>query len=128
MGNSSSFEKMFDLNVGSGRSFIFNMSVGYDLEGIKNSRVDKYINDMMDSSSNETFKSYIEEVTRLIEEGNFLRGTDLEEKLEMLKAVPSLIPAKMCNQITLSTMHGCPPKEIEDICHYMLTEKNFILL
>ncbi len=117
------FEKMFDLNVGSGRSFIFNMSVGYDLEGIKNSRVDKYIGDMMDSSSNETFKSYIEEVTRLVEEGNFLRGTDLEEKLEMLKAVPSLIPAKMCNQITLSTMHGCPPKEIEDICHYMLTEK-----
>jgi len=116
-------ENVFDLNLSTSRSFIFNMSVGYDLAGIKNKRVDTYINDMMDSSSNETFNGYIREAATLIADGSFLSGTGLEGKLDALKEVPSRIPAKMCNQITLSTMHGCPPKEIEDICHYMLTEK-----
>ncbi len=116
-------ESLFDLSLPSGRSFIFNMSVGYDLAGIKNKRVDTYIEDMMDSSSNTTFKGYLQEAASLIADGSFLQGTGLEGKLQQLKDVPSRIPAQMCNQITLSTMHGCPPKEIEDICHYMLTEK-----
>ncbi len=116
-------EAVFGLTPASGRSFIFNMSVGYDLAGIKNERVDTYIRDMMDSASNETFKGYIEEVSALIADGSFLKGTGLEGKREALKDLPGRIPAQMCNQITLSTMHGCPPKEIEDICQYMLTEK-----
>ena len=29
----------------------------------------------------------------------------------------------MCASVTLSTMHGCPPGEIESICSYMLKEK-----
>ena len=34
------------------------------------------------------------------------------------------IPAEICNSITLSTMHGCPPQEIENIVMYLLTEKH----
>ncbi len=117
------FEKLFDLNAGSERSFIFNMSVGYDLEGIKNPRVDKFINDLIDSSDNEVFQSCLKELDALVAEGTFLNGTGLEGNLDRLKGLSAKIPAQLCSQITLSTMHGCPPKEIEAICNYMLSEK-----
>lgn len=116
-------EELFDLNSGSGRSFIFNMSVGYDLKGIQNPRVDKFINDMMDSSSNEVFEGYLKELDALVADGSFLKGTGLESKLGKLKGLSARIPGDLCTQITLSTMHGCPPKEIEAICNYMLSEK-----
>ncbi len=116
-------EKLFDLNSGSERSFIYNMSVGYDLAGIKNERVQAFINNMMDSSTNTVFQGYVKELQDIIDTDGFLKGTDLESRVSSLKTLPSSIPSKMCNQLTLSTMHGCPPKEIEDICMYMLTEK-----
>ena len=117
------FEELFDLNSGSDRSFIFNMSVGYNLEGIKNPRVDKFINDLIDSSGNEVFQSCLKELDSLAADGTFLNGTGLESKLDKLKGLSAKIPAQLCSQITLSTMHGCPPKEIEAICNYMLSEK-----
>jgi putative selenate reductase len=116
-------EELFELNNTKERSFIYNMSVGYDLAGIKSEKVQKFINDMMDSSSNTVFQTYVKELQDIVETEDFLKGTDLEGKVASLKAVPGKVPAKMCNQLTLSTMHGCPPKEIEDICMYMLTEK-----
>ena len=123
-------EKLFELNnnvEANGRlplrSFIYNMSVGYDLAGIKNERVQAFINDMMDSSSNEKFAAYAKELQIIIDDGSFLKGTDLESKVASLKSIPGNVSAQLCNQLTLSTMHGCPPKEIEDICMYMLTEK-----
>ena len=33
------------------------------------------------------------------------------------------ISPKICNSATLSTLHGCPPQEIEGIARYLLTEK-----
>ena len=116
-------EELFNLNIGSERSFIFNMSVGYDLEGIKNPRVDKFINDLIDSSNNEFFQSYLSELDAFVDEASFLNGTGLEGRLDKLKGLSTRIPAQLCSQITLSTMHGCPPKEIEAICNYMLSEK-----
>lgn len=116
-------EELFELNNSKERSFIYNMSVGYDLAGIKNERVQKFINDMMDSSSNEVFQGYVKELQNIIEDDNFLKGTDLEDKAAALQGIPGKVPSQLCNQLTLSTMHGCPPKEIEDICMYMLTEK-----
>ena len=116
-------EELFELNNSKGRSFIYNMSVGYDLAGIKTDRVQAFINDMMDSSSNAKFAAYVKELQSIIEDDSFLKGTDLESKVVSLKDIPGRVPAQLCNQLTLSTMHGCPPKEIEDICMYMLTEK-----
>ena len=116
-------EDLFELNNSKERSFIYNMSVGYDLAGIKNERVQAFINDMMDSSSNEKFAAYAKELQGIIDDGSFLKGTDLEGRVASLKSIPGKVPVQLCNQLTLSTMHGCPPKEIEDICMYMLTEK-----
>lgn len=36
--------------------FVFNMSVGYDYEGVKGPKIDSYINNMKDASNSEQFK------------------------------------------------------------------------
>jgi putative selenate reductase len=105
-------------------SFIFNMSVGYNLEGIKTDRMQQFINSMMDANKDERFKEYLEELNSLLKDGDLLAGTDfagLEEKL--VDKLVNNISNKICQSVTISTMHGCPPKEIEAICNYMLTEK-----
>lgn len=104
-------------------SFIFNMSVGYDLKGIKNERMQEYINAMMDSSENPLFREYIEIAKAELEDGLF-EGTVLEGKeKDVLKNIDR-ISARISPSVTISTMHGCPPDEIERICSYMLEEKH----
>ncbi|MFO7848916.1 MAG: putative selenate reductase subunit YgfK, partial [Spirochaetia bacterium] len=106
------------------RSFIFNMSIGYDLEGIKTEKMDRYINDMIDSSNNELFNSYLDELKEILEKGEFLKGTGLEKRLDAVLGLEKRIPSAVSPTVTLSTMHGCPPDEQEAICRYLLTEKN----
>ena len=81
----------------------FSMSVGYNLEGIQHPRVQKFIADMRDA------------------------GPRLAEAIDIVARVyPAVrdiaIPIELSNQITLSTMHGCPPAEIERIATFLLTE------
>jgi len=81
----------------------FSMSVGYNLEGIQHPRVQKFIADMRDA------------------------GPRLAEAIDIVARVyPAVrdiaIPTELSNQITLSTMHGCPPAEIERIATFLLTE------
>ena len=35
------------------------------------------------------------------------------------------ISGDICNSVTISTLHGCPPEEIEKIAMYLITEKGF---
>jgi putative selenate reductase len=84
--------------------FIFNLSVGYDLKGILNENVQWFFNKMNDSSP------------------------ELEEKIKTLKPLyPAIdeikIPSHLSDNITLSTMHGCPPDEIERIGKYLIEER-----
>lgn len=103
-------------------SFIFNMSVGYNLEGIKTEKMQRYINGMIDARTDERFEEYLEQLEALLEEGLF-EGTPWEGLEKKLKGLSKKISANISPSTTLSTMHGCPPKEIEAICSYMLTEK-----
>ena len=108
-------------------TFIFNMSVGYNMEGILTSRMQEFIDKMMDASSDPKFQSYLGRVDEIIESGEYFKGTDFQRSVENLKRFgkfSSLISANICRSVTLSTMHGCPPSEIESICSYMLREKN----
>ena len=86
------------------RGFVFNMSVGYNFEGIQNENVQWFLKNMLDSG---------------VAKHAML--------LELLPLYPELanieIPDCISNNITLSTMHGCPPDEIEKIGHYLLKEK-----
>ena len=89
--------------------FVFNMSVGYDLEGIKGEKVNTYIDNMMDASGTKQFKECLEVLTEL-----FPAEKDY---------IASISP-RVSRSVTVSTLHGCPPQEIERIASYLLTEKH----
>ncbi len=103
-------ESWMDMPQGDAPSFIFNMSVGYDLEGIRTEKMQHFIDSMIDASSHELFGRYSRDLNDL--------AAELGLK-EVGRVSPCISPS-----VTLSTMHGCPPKEIEAICMYMLSEKN----
>ncbi len=103
-------------------SFIFNMSVGYNLEGIKTEKMQNFIDSMIDASKDERFLQYLAELDALIDEG-LLEGTAWQGREKNLQGLTAKISANISPSTTLSTMHGCPPEEIEAICSYMLTEK-----
>ena len=85
---------------------IFDLSVGYDLKGVKGEKVRTFIEGMRDASS---------VVARLREQipqrYAALRGADFR--------------AAVSGSVTLSTFHGCPPDEIEAIASFMLEELGF---
>ena len=104
--------------------FIFNMSVGYNLEGIKQPKMQTYIDNMIDASKSPLFEQYKAAFKRMVEDDELLCGSDLEKSAKALKVASEKISPVICKSVTISTMHGCPPKEIEAICSYMLTEKH----
>lgn len=88
--------------------FVFNMSVGYDLEGIKGEKVNTYIENMKDASATAQFAECKEVLKEFFpEEADFIDA----------------ISPNVSRSITLSTLHGCPPDEIERIATYLITEK-----
>ncbi len=117
-------ERLFNLGTpGMERSFVFNISVGYDLEGIKKPPMDRYIERMKDSGSEERFNGWLTELRERIADPGFLDGTGLEDRRNALSGITSQIPGAIVHNVSISTMHGCPPTEIESICRYMLDEK-----
>lgn len=103
-------------------SFIFNMSVGYNLDGIKQEKMQIYIDSMIDATKKAQFAEYIEGAKKAISDG-LLEGTGLEDRVDNILKTIDNISANISPSVTVSTMHGCPPKEIEAICSYLLTEK-----
>jgi len=116
-------EAIFDMHVTTKQSFIFNMSVGYDLEGIKTPRMDAFINSLTDASEHPLFKRYLEELSSFIRDTNFSEVLHIKGKVKSLENISRTISPYIARSVTLSTMHGCPPKEIESICKYLMEEK-----
>jgi len=83
---------------------IFNMSVGYNFEGICKDNVQWFLNKMNDCSAEK--EAMVAELAKWYPE---------------IKNIE--IPSKISDSITLSTMHGCPPEEIEKIGLYLIEEK-----
>ncbi|MDO4438392.1 MAG: putative selenate reductase subunit YgfK [Eubacteriales bacterium] len=98
--------------LGDPDGFQFNMSVGYDLDGIKTEKVDKFIEGMKDAKGTPIFNEC---------KNWLLEHLDVFEKVtrEDIEAIDS----KICDSVTLSTLHGCPPQEIERIANYLIEEK-----
>ena len=84
---------------------IFNMSVGYNLEGMLEPNVQWFF-DIMDDAS-QYLPGYIDIVAE-----HYPEIRDIE------------VPSRLSDSITLSTMHGCPPDEIERICTYLLEDRH----
>jgi putative selenate reductase len=82
---------------------IFDMSVGYNLAGIRSPRVSSWIQSMKDAGP------IINELRAGLD-GRFVAYRDLP------------FPTCISDTITLSTFHGCPAREIEAIVRYLLTE------
>ncbi|EGW41541.1 putative selenate reductase subunit YgfK [Desulfosporosinus sp. OT] len=96
----------------SDRRFMFNMSVGYDLKGIQSPKVDQFIEGLKDASGTAVFQECLT---------SLLQNVDQFEKID--RAYVEQISPNICSSITLSTMHGCPPAEIEAIIKYLISEK-----
>ncbi len=84
---------------------IFDMSAGYDLKGISSDAVSDWLADMRNAAE-------------IIES---LRA-EIPSQLAYLK--DAVIPSRVSDSLTLSTFHGCPANEIEDIVRYLITEHN----
>lgn len=118
-------EEVFDPRLeGEANSFSFNMSVGYNLDGIKQPPMQDYINNMIDSAQHPKFAEYLRILEKWVNDEAFIKHLGLESRKAHLQSLPGRISAKMVQGVTLSTMHGCPPNEIEAICRYMLEEKS----
>ena len=82
---------------------IYDMSVGYSLEGIRSPRVRQWIESMKDA------RSIIDELRATLT-GPWANYRDLP------------FSKRVSDTITLSTFHGCPEHEIEGIVKFLLTE------
>ena len=82
-------------------SFIFNMSVGYNLEGIKTERMQKFINSMLDADVDGRFDGYIEDVKRVFVKG-YLDGTPWAGLEESVVAMLPKISKRISPSVTTS--------------------------
>ena len=96
----------FDWDTSKERGFIFNMSVGYNLEGIQSPTVQRFLDRMQDCAAEKSAK--IKQLTKI-----YPRAKELD------------IPDRISDNITISTMHGCPPEEVEKIGRYFVVERKF---
>ena len=83
---------------------IFNMSVGYDLEGVMQKNVQWFFDKMQNC---ETEK--LQKIKKL---------APLYPEIEQIE-----IPNSISDNVTLSTMHGCPPDEIEKIATHLIQDR-----
>ena len=86
------------------RGFIFNMSVGYNLEGILSPTVQRFLDRMEDCSAE--LQAKIDEIAAFY------------PRIRTLRIAPQIT-----RNITISTMHGCPPDEVEKIGRYFIEER-----
>lgn len=103
-----------EYGLGSMDGFQFNISVGYDLAGIQSEKIDTFLNTMKDAEQSEIFQSCKSELLNSLDRFENLTEEDING-----------ISGEICNSVTISTLHGCPPQEIERIAMYLITEKGF---
>ena len=83
---------------------VFNMSVGYNLQGILSAPMQTFMTTLEDASEQL-------DGVRAVLRKRWRDFADIE------------IPTRLINSVTLSTMHGCPPDEIERIARYLIEER-----
>ena len=83
---------------------IFNLSVGYNMEGLLKPNMQAFLGLMSDAGP-------------LLQEYADIAGRHCPVAKGMV------IPACMSDNVTLSTMHGCPPDEIEKISSYLIDDR-----
>ena len=98
--------------LGAQDGFVFNMSVGYNLDDIKKKDTDTFIECMKDANKHPIFKECKDYLYAHVNEFKNFKKEDIDS-----------IPSRVCDSATESTLHGCPPDEIERIARYLMEEK-----
>ena len=101
-----------ELDLGDPEGFLFNMSVGYDLAGIRSPKVDAFIEGLKDASGTGVWKACTDWALANLERFDRVDG-------DYVRA----ISPRVSRSVTESTLHGCPPEEIEAIAAYLMGEK-----
>ena len=83
---------------------LFDLSVGYDLAGIRSPTVTAFLDAMADA-------------------GSIIAALRAELPAEHARLGDLDFPRCISRSVTLSTFHGCPPSEIEAIARYLLVER-----
>ncbi|MBU0488667.1 MAG: putative selenate reductase subunit YgfK [Bacteroidetes bacterium] len=83
---------------------IFNMSVGYNMEGVLKENVQWFFEKMADARTEK--EQMMEEISVFYPEIHKIH-----------------IPDRISDSVTLSTMHGCPPAESLQIARYLIEQK-----
>ncbi|MCX6100594.1 MAG: putative selenate reductase subunit YgfK, partial [Candidatus Bipolaricaulota bacterium] len=83
---------------------VFNQSVGYTLEGVRSAAVERFLDRLANA------REFLDPVRRTLQ-NEFPHLGDVE------------FPDHISDSVTLSTMHGCPPEEIEKIARHLLENR-----
>jgi putative selenate reductase len=83
---------------------IYDMSLGYNLEGIRSEKVQRFLDGMNDAS-------YMVRTLRSQIPSEYSAARDLD------------FPTRLSTSVTLSTFHGCPADEIERICEFLIGQR-----
>lgn len=102
----------WEFDLGRPDGFMFNMSVGYNFEGISSPKIDAFIEGLKNASATPVWQE-----CRAWAKDNLSRFTKVDAKY-----IEGISP-RICSSITLSTLHGCPPQEIERIATYLIGVK-----
>jgi putative selenate reductase len=123
---------LFGLSQQGEKGFVFNMSVGYDLAGIQTEPMDWFIESLKNAGQTDIFHHCLESLlegldkdllSRLLKKRNECLPGKGSDDLDTVISTFEHISPLISHSVTLSTMHGCPPQEIEAICNYLLEEK-----
>lgn len=92
--------------------FMFNMSVGYDYDGITNPKIDGFLEGLKDAGQ-----------SAIWQECQAWATANLDLFSQVDADYLAQISPRVCSGVTLSTLHGCPPSEIERIAGHLISVK-----
>ncbi len=101
-----------ELGLSDIKDFVFNISVGYTLEGIQSEKITNFIDNLKDARETEVFKECIRTLKNNVNKFKRLKIEDIDA-----------ISSNITNTVTLSTMHGAKPEEITDIVKHLIINK-----
>lgn len=95
-------------HASSSGDFLFDLSVGYDLDGIRSAKVQAFLEGMRNARAqlDALFDAWPEE-------------------LRAWRPAREAVPNVLSQCVTLSTFHGCPAEQIEKICEHLLVDLGF---
>lgn len=102
-----------ELGLSNIKDFVFNISVGYNLEGIQSKKISDFIDSLKEAKDTDIFKECIKILKDNINKFKRFKLEDIDK-----------ISSKITNTVTLSTMHGAKAEEILDIARHLITNKN----